>query len=219
MEGGKLINWIEDSSAGKRQWRYPGRPDLHHDGLGRTVMTRAGRRTRPRSWSRTPSSSTPASNPGSVTCLYFESGTLDYRAPTFASPYIQHQYDALGREVRMTQPDGSYAETRYEHYDRTHRDEEQDSPHYGAAIRYVHDGLLNDDGQGRLRQVYEITPEPWLTQYRYDLLDNLTGYIDAQNNRKFVEYDGLGRQRFMRRPPTGVTCAGNTTTQATSFGP
>ena len=233
LDGGKLINWVETR---RRESASGGTLDARtfYDGLGRTVMTRAEGEEPGQVVVSDTVQFNARQQPWKRYLPYFEQGTLDYRAPTFASPYTEHQYDALGRETRMTQPDGTYAETRYEPLGRTHRDEEQThpgSPHYGAAMRYVYDGLLNDNGQGRLRQVYEQVyettpdgharqwrcrvyeqevhegcipiPNSWLTQYRYDLLDHFTGYIDAQNNRKFVEYDGLGRKVFMDDPDRG----------------
>lgn len=215
---GTVINWVETR---KREQDGSGTIDsrLFYDGLGRTIMTRAE-----------------GEFPGQVVVTdtvvfngrklpwknylpYFETASnLDFVEPTFNTGFTERFYDALGREVRVNQPPGPegmlFATTAYGPLTRTVQDEEQtraDSIHRGCGMRYVEDGLLDKDGKGRLREVYEIvnltdtgepreTPIEWKTSYRYDLLDNLTGYTDAQLNQKFIYYDGLGRKTFMDDP-------------------
>lgn len=205
VDGGKLINWVESR---QRESADGGTVDVRtfYDGLGRAVMTRAEGEEAGQVVVSNTVEFNARKQPWRKYLPYIEQGTLDYKRPTFASPYTEHRCDALGREVRLIQPDGTFAETRYEPLSRIFLDEEQtnsQSSHYGAATRHIYDGLLDDSGKGRLRRIYEITPEPWLTQFQYDLLDNVTTYIDAQSNRKLVEYDGLGRKRFMNDPDRG----------------
>ncbi len=223
LPDGRHINWVET-----RQREISGQAATLNsraffDGLGRKIMTRSAGETanqvvvtdtvqhniRQTAWKKY--------------LPYFDTGgnaTLDWRDPTWNSGYTEHHYDALGRETIVFQPAAPgetgrvYSQVTYEPLARTVRDEEQTrpaSPHYGSAMRYVEDGLLNDEGQGRLRVVQEIvrinddgtprdTPATWTTTYSYDLLENLTGYVDSRNNRKHIVYDGLGRKIFMNDP-------------------
>ena len=219
LTNGTIVNWVEtlkreDDAGGTLDSR------LFYDGLGRTIMTRAE-----------------GEYPGQIVVTdtllfngrkllwkkylpYFEEdSSLGFVEPTYNSGFTEHFYDALGREVRVNQPVDTnglvvFSETTYEPLSKTVRDEEQtntNSTHHGCGMRYVVDGLQDENGKGRLREVYEIvqladtgeslvTPVEWETTYRYDPLDNLIGYTDSQLNQKFVVYDGLSRKIFMNDP-------------------
>lgn len=218
-----IINWVEtrqrDDSAGDGFLRSR----TFYDGMGRKIMTRsegedAGQvvvtdtvqfNARKLLWKKY--------------LPYFDGGSLNFVEPKFNTGFTEHFYDALGRETRVNQPVGQegivYATTTYKPLEKMVRDEEQTksgSLHAGNSMRYVTDGLLDKDGSGRLREVYEMvklgdtgenleTPVAWKTTYSYDLLDNLTGYVDAQNNRKAMSYDGLKRKVSMDDPDRGHT--------------
>ncbi|MGE4069846.1 MAG: SpvB/TcaC N-terminal domain-containing protein [Lysobacterales bacterium] len=223
LGGGALINWVETR---QRETTGGGTLDSRSffDGLGRKVMTRAEGEdlgqivvsdtvqfnARQEAWKKY--------------LPYFETGTLDFVEPSFATGHTRHDYDAVGREVRSTQPQGPdepqpvFSRITYQPLKRIVEDEEQTrpgSPHAGAKMGYVFDGLLDKDGQGRLREVLEsvkLTDDghlgpltTWTTRYRYDVLDNFLGYTDAQNNQKHLFYDGLKRQVFMNDPDRSWT--------------
>lgn len=215
---GALINWVETR---QRETAGGGTVDSRsfYDGLGRKVMTRAE-----------------GEDPGQIVVSdtvqfnarqkeskkylpYFEIGTLAFVEPSFGTGFSRHDYDQLGREIRATQPEGPgetppvFSRITYEPLKRIVEDEEQTragSPHAGANMIYVHDGLMNDESQGRLREVHEVVKltddgnvgplTTWVTQYRYDVLDNFLGYTDSQNNKKHIFYDGLKRKIFMNDP-------------------
>lgn len=220
ISGGRTINWIETRA---RENADGGTVDsrMFFDGLTRKIMRRAE-----------------GEEPGQIVVTdtvvfndrrtewktylpYFETGTLDFADPTFETPFQEKHYDALGRVLRLYQPDTGegrpFAETVYEPLARLQRDEEQTkpgSPHFGAGFRYIEDGLRDKDGKGRLRVVEEIvkvdavgesadTPQTWTTRYTYDVLDNFEGYLDSQNNAKTFLYDGLSRKVFMDDPDRG----------------
>lgn len=215
------INWVEtrqrDGSAGDGF--------LHsrtfYDGMGRKIMTRSEGEDAGQVVVTDTVQFNARKLLGKKYLPYFEGGSLDFVEPTFNTGFTEHFYDALGREIRVNQPVGQegivYAETTYTPLQKTVRDEEQTksgSIHAGNNMRYVTDGLLDKDGNGRLREVYEVvklsdtgayleTPVAWKTTYFYDLLDNLTGYVDAQNNRKAMSYDGLKRRVSMKDPDRG----------------
>ena len=222
LGGGTLINWIEtrkrDGSVGDGTLRAR----RFYDGLGRTVMVRAEGEVPGQIVVTDTVQFNSRKLPWRRFLPYFETGTLDFVQPNFQTGFIEHFYDELGRSTRENQPVGPegilYSTTNYTPLSKTIRDEEQTragADYFGCGMRYVEDGLLNGDGKGRLRQVVEIvkltdtgefsaTPTEWQTAYSYDLLDNLTGYTDSQNNQKLVVYDGLGRRTFTNDPDRGV---------------
>ncbi|MFH2124142.1 MAG: toxin TcdB middle/N-terminal domain-containing protein [Pseudomonadota bacterium] len=217
----RVINWVETR---KRESTAGGTVDSRtfYDGLGRKVMTRSEGEVA----GQVVVSDTVVFNdrklPWKKYLPYFEEGSsLDYHDPTWNTGFTEHIYDGLGREIRINQPVGpeglAYSTTDYEPFSKTVKDEEQTDPtslHFGNGMRYVEDGLQDKDGKGRLREVHESvkladngmplgSPVEWQTSYSYNLLDNLTGYTDAQNNQKIIEYDGLGRKTFMNDPDRG----------------
>ena len=155
---------------------------------------------------------------------YFETGTLAFNPINQTGSYVETDYDALGRQTVKSQPPTppeSYralSRTTYGPLTRLVQDEEQTqpaSPHFGAGMLYVEDGLRDQNGKGRLRQVREIVKisdtgqvtgntNIWLTQYSYDTLDNFLGYTDSQGNQKSFQYDALSRKTFMNDPDRGV---------------
>jgi YD repeat-containing protein len=155
---------------------------------------------------------------------YFETGTLTFNPINQTGSYVETDYDALGRQTVTSKPPTppetyrAFSCATYGPLTRLVQDEEQTqprSPHYGAGMFYVEDGLRNQNGQGRLRQVEEIvkisdtgmptsTTNIWLTQYTYDTLDNFLGYTDSRGNQKAFQYDALSRKTFMNDPDRGI---------------
>lgn len=221
LENGKVINWVEtkqrDGSADDGMLISR----TFYDGLGRKVMTRAEGEESGQVVVTDTVQFNVRKLPWKNYLPYFETGTLDYTDPTYDTGFTEHFYDALGRDIQVNQPEGTagvvYSTTTYKPMEKNVRDEEQThsgSSHFGNGMRYVTDGLLDEKGNGRLRRVYEIvklddTGESiddtveWCTTYSYDLLDNLTGYVDSRNNEKTIKYDGLGRKTFMDDPDRG----------------
>ena len=214
--GGIRTNWVETR---RRAQAGGGTVDsrLFYDGLGRNFMARAEDETPGRVVVTDTVQFNARRMPRRQYLPYFEIGTLDFKAPPFTSAFMEHRYDALGRGIKLTQPDGSFSTVEYEPFSRLVRDEEQtraDSVHAGAARRFVVDGLEDDQGVGRLREVHEIVkltddgrqssgPADWRTRYDYDLLDNVVLITDAQGNRKRAAFDGLGRKVFDEDPNRG----------------
>jgi RHS repeat-associated protein len=124
----------------------------------------------------------------------------------------QTEYDATLRPIRSANQDGTFRRTVYEplvtkSYDEN--DNDPASPHFDTPMIFHHDGLgrqmrtdetarLNDDGTpaGELKT--------WLTQFAYDLNDNLTRITDSQSNVKLMAHDALGRMTFLNDPDRGV---------------
>lgn len=220
LPGGRMINWIETN---QRETAGGGTVDsrMFFDGLSRKIMRRAegedpdqvvvtdtvvfnDRRTEWKTY-----------------LPYFATGSLDFEDPTFVTPFQEKHYDAMGRSTVVYQPDTgdgrAFSKNTYAPLTRLQQDEEQTreaSLHHGAGMRYIEDGLRDKDGKGRLRTVEEIvkvdaagefseTPLTWTTRYRYDTLDNFTGYTDSQDNEKHFLYDALSRRVFMNDPDRG----------------
>ena len=216
--GGTRLNWVET----RRRERADGATvdsRQFHDGLGRKIMTREEGEEPGRVIVTDSVRFNGRRLPWRQYLPYSETGTLDYAAPAEHRPaFLEHRYDALGRLTKLIQPDGSFSTIEYDSFSRLVRDEEQTwagSPHAGAARRLVRDGLQDDKGLGRLREVHEIVKltdggrpsgasADWRTRYDYDLLDNLVLVEDAQGNRKRSAYDGLGRKVLDDDPNRGL---------------
>lgn len=215
--GGARVNWVETR---RREQADGGTVDSRrfHDGLGRKIMTREEDEEPGRVVVTDAVQFNGRRLPRRQYLPYAEAGTLDYAAPAaHRSAFLEHRYDALGRLTRLIQPDNSFSTIEYHPFSRLVRDEEQTragSPHGGAARRLVLDGLLDDKGVGRLREVHEIVKltddgrpsvasADWRTRYDYDLLDNLVLVEDAQGNNKRSVYDGLGRKVLDDDPNRG----------------
>ncbi|MFO0794930.1 MAG: SpvB/TcaC N-terminal domain-containing protein [Candidatus Brocadiaceae bacterium] len=217
----KVINWVEtrqrDGSPGDGFLRSR----TFYDGMGRKIMTRAEGEDAGQVVVTDTVQFNARKLVGKKYLPYFDGGSLDFVEPKFNTGFTEHFYDALGREIQVNQPVGPdgilYAKTTYKPLEKKVQDEEQTksgSIHERNGMRYVTDGLLDKDGNGRLREVFEIVklsdkgepianPVEWQTTYSYDLLDNLTGYVDSQNNKKTMEYDGLKRKVSMDDPDRG----------------
>ena len=213
---GIRVNWVETR---RRERAGGGTLDsrLFYDGLGRKIMMRQEDEIPGRVVVTDTVQFNARRMPWRRHLPYFEVGTLDFKPPSFASAFMEHRYDALGRGVRLTQPDTSFSSIEYEPFAKLVRDEEQTkvgSVHAGAAHRFVVDGLQDDKGNGRLREVHEIVkltdagrqsnePADWRTRYDYDQLDNVVLITDAQGNRKRADFDGLSRKVFDDDPNRG----------------
>jgi RHS repeat-associated protein len=154
---------------------------------------------------------------------FIDQAGLDSQKIPENSPFIQYFYDALNRITRTNQPKGpegiDFSTVTYKPLERIVRDEEQtktNSKHTGCFKRFIYDGLFDNSGQGRLREIHESVklndqgkviqiPTVWITSYDYDLLNNIKKYTDAQGNQKIWTYDGLGRKIFENDPDRGTT--------------
>lgn len=128
--------------------------------------------------------------------------TSDYRVPDLELPAVTFSYDALGRSIRETNPDGTVRTLSYRPLTRIERDEEDNLP--GGAHADTPKTLIQD-GRDRLVEVREQNGEDiYVTRYRYDGQDNLTRIEDDQGNIKTLTFDGLGRKTAMDDPDKGV---------------
>lgn len=137
---------------------------------------------------------------------YYDVG-LAYAPPNLTLPHMQQLYDPLGRTVQTTNPDGTITSVVHLPLAEQLFDEEDnrtDSPHFNTPKTLMYDGLERLIGVDEVNRVDGVN-ETYETRYSYDLLDNLTGYVDAAGNVKTQQFDALSRKLSMDDPDTGVT--------------
>ena len=127
-----------------------------------------------------------------------------YAAPAASVARTEHGFDALGREVVVTQTDGTTVTTYYDGWRTAVVDE------LGHMVIREHDAF------GRLVTVreytgtYDFATSPaWsatpyaVTRYGYDVLDQLVAVTDTAENVTRLSYDRLGRKVGMADPDMG----------------
>ena len=184
----------------------------YSDGLGRTYIT-VGKST------------------STVVTMYNTQGQVAaVSAPYFtgATPqFTTYQYDALGRQIVLTHPDGSTRTTSYavginaaDPDFKTARLMQTSCDELNYCIRQ---GM---NGYGQPVVVDEFTNKTTFyarTHIRYDVLGNLIGYTDTQGNVASITYDSLGRKIAMTDPDLGhwtygYDADGNVTSQTDARG-
>ncbi len=127
-------------------------------------------------------------------------GQYGYVPPAVGLGYTTYQYDALGRTTLVTHPDGTQVEYEHNHhatygwYTRTWDENDHRTVHFtdpfGRMTR-VHEWWGAEEGQ------YDVT------QYLYDVRDNLLQVTDDAGNVSIMSYDPLGRKETMQDPDMG----------------
>jgi RHS repeat-associated protein len=221
-DGGRpLLGYVEPATApirvGVSQREVSGQAGtldstVYYDGLGRQVQARA--EAEGDQWTVASTSYDALGRPEKGYLPRFESGVA-YSVP--GGPYTLTTYDALGRAVRVDNPDGTYATTVYGGLLTTAIDAN------GHQKRYT------NDVWGQLVQVEEYTgtyPSATLyatTGYGYDRLGHLVTVTDTNEVTTTMHYDGLGRKDWMDDPDMGhweydYDLLGNLTSQTDARG-
>jgi YD repeat-containing protein len=137
----------------------------------------------------------------------FTTNALTVMDPVITSqPRVTITYDAMGRVLKTTNPDGTYSNTEYDGWHTYQYDER------GARKDFAYDAYgrvwrvreyWGYDGRSALYPalVYSIYAG---TQYVYDSEGNLTSVIDTNNNTTSISYDNLGRKKSMSDPDMGT---------------
>ena len=123
---------------------------------------------------------------------YYVDATATYTVPNFEQPKATYKYDCLGKLIKRTNPDLTYATVDYGpgvitntsengHLIRKHQDA------YGQTLR------VEEFNHGRI----------YVTQYEYDAQGNLLKITDDANNIIRIDYDSLGRKTSMDDPDMG----------------
>ncbi len=120
-------------------------------------------------------------------------------------PYVEKIYDAMGRVIRVNNPDGTYSSVSYDRWMTTTIDENghMQKSYVDAFGRLVKkEEYLGADGRS---PHYSAIPYALYatTNYVYDVLGHLISVKDAQNNITNIQYDNLGRKIAMTDPDMG----------------
>ncbi len=123
---------------------------------------------------------------------YLTSPAPDYSLPLTA-PTTFTDYDPIGRVVKVTNPDGTFALRQYHHWGITETDENS------------HSKQKFYDSNGKLVQVTEFNDsETYVTHYTYNPLGELLQSIDHLGNITNHSYDSLGRKVGVADPDLGI---------------
>jgi YD repeat-containing protein len=118
---------------------------------------------------------------------------LPYTVPYTNTPSTSYDYDALGRPLRVTNPDASHIDRTFYHWQVTETDENGHPKSYSF------------DASQRLKQVIENNGGAlYSTNYTYDPLGELVGINDHLGNVTTISYDSLGRKTGMTDPDMGT---------------
>ncbi|MBM3248005.1 MAG: hypothetical protein FJZ10_01070 [Candidatus Omnitrophica bacterium] len=149
--------------------------------------------------------------------------SIDAIDPT--DPHSTVTYDAMGRVIQSTSPDGTYSSVQYDDWVTTTIDENghKQKSYFDAYGRLVRkEEYTGADGRS---PNYPASPYALYatTLYSYDTLGNLVQTKDAHNNIVTIDYDSLGRKIAMDDPDMGVwsyqyDAAGNLISQTDAKG-
>lgn len=124
---------------------------------------------------------------------YLSDATLGYSAVDASKPATTYGYDPLGRPILITNPDNTKVKRAFDHWQVYETDENEHLKSY-----------LFDSAQ-RLKQVVENNlGQAYTTNYTYDPLGQLTGILDHLQNQTAIDYDTLGRKKWMDDPDLGL---------------
>ena len=167
------------------------------DGLGRTIQTRSPAEDPTK---QVVSGAVEFNERGQVIkqwVSYLDATSTTYRAHTLvtglASPVV-YTYDAVGRLIQTTDPDGSATLVDYNDGETT------------TTLANNTQTQKTVDAYGRLIKVEELVSDTvaYTTTYVYDTLNNLTKVTDASGNVTTITYDSLGRKTAMTDPDMGA---------------
>jgi YD repeat-containing protein len=123
-----------------------------------------------------------------------------FAPPPPDAPSLSLAYDALGRIVRATRPDGSVATVRYlpgviEESDEEDTRTDAEATHAGTVTRRIVDAF------GRVVRTEErLGPRTFTSSDRFDLKGAAIEHVDATGASTRFDYDLLGRVIRVRRP-------------------
>jgi RHS repeat-associated protein len=137
----------------------------------------------------------------------FTSNNLTVMDPiNTTQPRVKIDYDAMGRVLKTTNPNGTYSNTVYKGW-RTEQYDER-----GARNDYTYDAygrvkkVEEYGGYDGRSSVYPAIIYYWnsSTNYTYDSEGNLKTVVDTASNTTSINYDNLGRKTSMTDPDMGT---------------
>ncbi len=124
-----------------------------------------------------------------------------------SQPHTTLSYDAVGRVIQTTHPDGRFTTVQYNDkttrtFDESGHKQESDVDIYGRLI----EKREYTGADGRDSNFYPMEPFTLYatTQYTYDISGNLIQTQDQQGNTTNITYDKLGRKIKMDDPDMGI---------------
>lgn len=134
-----------------------------------------------------------------------EVSLTELNEPDLSQNYTLVTYDAMGRVLRTTSLDGTYANVVYDDWTSTSYDENghMQKSYFDAAGRLIKkEEYLGADGRHPLYPASAFTLYA-TTLYSYDPKGNLIQTQDAKGNITTITYDTLGRKIAMNDPDMG----------------
>ncbi len=194
--------------SSRREHNQPTTIDTYefYDGLGRLIQTKAPSET---AGTYAVSGQTVYDNRGlpiKKFLPFFSTNPLDtIETVDNTRPYTTYDYDDLGRLIKTTNPDGTYATVDYDVLKTTTTDE---NGHKQVSLFDVYGRLIEKQeytGADGRSPYYSATPFSLYasTKYTYDFDGNLTKTEDAQGNITTITYDNMGRKIAMDDPDMG----------------
>jgi len=138
---------------------------------------------------------------------YFSINPVDVIDPIDSTrPFVEIDYDAMGRAVQTTNPDGSYSSVLYDGWTTTSIDE---NGHKQVSYADVFGRLIKKEeyfgADGRSEHYSQNAYILFSTTlYGYDSMGNLIEIQDAHGNITTISYDILGRKISMDDPDMGI---------------
>ena len=124
---------------------------------------------------------------------YFDNFYENYTSPNMSINNVSYDYDILDRVIKITNPDNTYKNISYNHWNITFYDENGHRKDYSL------------DAYDKIKSVKEYNGvDIYTTLYNYNPLGNIIGLIDAKGNIFNYTYDSLGRKIRMKDPDLGI---------------
>ena len=124
---------------------------------------------------------------------YFVTFSENYSTPNTTVSRTKFTYDILDRIIKVTNPDFTFKNISYNHWNVTTIDENSNRKDYSL------------DAYSRIIQVVEFNAsESYKTKYAYNGADELIEITDALNNTFNYTYDSLGRKIKDKDPDRGL---------------
>lgn len=185
---GNYERWEYDMSTQPKVYQYgsplaPGTQEIYtaslHDGLGRVI------------------GETSFKHKVNSTEIFYDArgNILKNSIAGLANVWVAFEYDVMGRQTKIINPDNSFQSIEYTHTTITSTDEEG-----GKEIEI-------SDANGRVVEQRELASDgSWLTKtFKYDTKANLSEVRDMSGNVWTMEYDTLGRKVRFVDPDAGVS--------------
>ncbi len=197
--------------------------DAHqfYDGLGRLIQTKTPAEA-PGTWVISGQTTYNSRGlPERQFLPYFSNSALDtLEAIDLTKPFVRFDYDAMGRPIKSTNADGTYASLAYDDWmitsvNENGHEQKSYSDAFGRLIKK--EEYTGADGRSSRypASAYALYAT---TAYSYDSEGNLLQTTDANGNVTTINYDALGRKTQMTDPDMGLwkyayDAAGNLTGQ------